>query len=580
MSIQRSMIHRIILLAAIIGWFSSVSAWAAGSKVCESKIDFKVAAPNVAWLTCDGGLRGIEGDGTLFDVSSRDDDPTAAAVAIAGTVTSRLLAGKVLNYSEVDFPSNLQANKSYVLKIAAANISKVMPAEIHPGAEGWAPIFVSFSTKASSVLTPSKDPLELGTTFVLTADMGLAACPQQKPALQEIQAALKPKPHDAILMKSSTNMPGENDTATASCELPVIDPETRRPQFNPRYIGQAFLTLPGDDKFYQAKAQLNVTGVKDVFGQEISIPKDKQKIALKDLPKGKDDSAFYLQFSNQAGPGAKPTWALDAKGAPVFGGEVAGFSPTLNLLANVGYGNVQSPNTIDWGGGLTRLFKTGNSTLQAVRFSPTVALETDRTFASERNIVVSPDFRFYLPFLNEKRDLRSRRSFVSAIDKKSEAEISKIDADDPRFKKQWGFFTQLWMGMEAGGALISPTFVTPDKTSSVSVPSYGILRFHPKLQTNLEVWRFTVDLNLTSRYVADTEYVGRFFPVVNSVTGAKSSVAYVQAIQGWRGYGELSFSFALDQASHINLTSTYKRGSAAPAFNKVDVVQSGITLKY
>ena len=30
----------------------------------------------------------------------------------------------------------------------------------------------------------------------------------------------------------------------------------------------------------------------------------------------------------------------------------------------------------------------------------------------------------------------------------------------------------------------------------------------------------------------------------------------------------------------IYLTSTYKRGSAAPAFNKVDVVQSGITLKY
>ena len=260
----------------------------------------------MAWVTCDGGLRGIEGDGTLFDISSRDDDPTAAATAIAGTVTLRMRAGKVLTYSEVDFPSKLQPNKSYVLKIAAGDIRKVTPEAIHAGAEGWAPIFVSVSTKASSVLTPSKDPLELGTTFVLTADMGLAACPQQKPALQEIQPALKPKPHDAILEKSSTNMPDENDTATASCELAVIDPETGRPQFNPRYIGEAFLTLPGDDKFYQAKAQLNVTGIKDVFGQEISIPKDKQKVALKDLPKGKDDSAFYLQFSSQAGPGQSP----------------------------------------------------------------------------------------------------------------------------------------------------------------------------------------------------------------------------------------------------------------------------------
>jgi hypothetical protein len=335
-----------------------------------------------------------------------------------------------------------------------------------------------------------------------------------------------------------------------------------------------------DNRFYQAKAQLNVKGVFDIFGQEINIPKDKQKMTLKDLPKGKEDASYYLQFSNQAGPGSKPTWSLDTKAAPLFGGEYGGFSPILNLVANVGFGNVKSPNTVTLGGGLTRLFFTGDRTLQAVRFSPTLNFETDRTFDKERNLIVSPDFRLYLPFLNNKRDLRSRRQYIQAIENKSPSEISKIDPDDPAFKKYWGFFAQLWMGMEAGGSLISPTVQTQDKSSSVLVPSYGVARFHPRLQTNFELWRFTLDLTATSRYVGTTEYVGRIIPTTDPVTGAKKNVAILDPIHGWRGYGELSLSFALDQSSHINFSITYKRGSAPPTYDKVDVVQTGITLKY
>jgi len=134
--------------------------------------------------------------------------------------------------------------------------------------------------------------------------------------------------------------------------------------------------------------------------------------------------------------------------------------------------------------------------------------------------------------------------------------------------------------MEAGGSLIAPTLQIQEKTSSFVVPSYGVVRFHPCFQANTELWLFTLDFNATSRYIGTTEYVGRIVSSTNLVTGLKRNMAILDSIQGWRGYGELSLSFALDQSSHINLATTYKRGSAPPSYDKVDVVQTGITLKY
>jgi len=34
------------------------------------------------------------------------------------------------------------------------------------------------------------------------------------------------------------------------------------------------------------------------------------------VPKTKDDAGYYLKFSLQAGPGAKPGWVADIKAAP------------------------------------------------------------------------------------------------------------------------------------------------------------------------------------------------------------------------------------------------------------------------
>lgn len=70
------MISRRTILAACLLTFAlfgllPCSTFAAPSKVCESKLDVKVAAADTAWLTCDGGLRGLEAYGELYDVSGR-----------------------------------------------------------------------------------------------------------------------------------------------------------------------------------------------------------------------------------------------------------------------------------------------------------------------------------------------------------------------------------------------------------------------------------------------------------------------------------------------------------------------------
>jgi len=100
--------------------------------------------------------------------------------------------------------------------------------------------------------------------------------------------------------------------------------------------------------------------------------------------------------------------------------------------------------------------------------------------------------------------------------------------------------------IETGGSLISPTVQTPDKTSSVPSALLWNLEIHPKLQTNFELWRFTLDFNANVPLHRRTENVGRVVSISNPITGAKKSVAILDSISGWRGYGEVSLSFALD----------------------------------
>jgi len=43
---------------------------------------------------------------------------------------------------------------------------------------------------------------------------------------------------------------------------------------------------------------------------------------------------------------------------------------------------------------------------------------------------------------------------------------------------------------------------------------------------------FTLDFNATSRYIGETENVGRVVSISNPITGAKKSVAILDSVQG------------------------------------------------
>jgi len=563
--------------------FLAATCWGAPVKVCE-KSNLKVVSPSSAWLTCDSGIQGIEGEGKLYDVTNRDDNPAADAVLVKEAIPVKIepVPGATLKYSLVRFDPALQAGEKYVLIVKVTSVTAPEKLPAPPSGPDWAPLYLSFTTKSSALLTNTMEPLDIGASFRLSSNLAIAGCAGQMPSIQEVVPQGAAKRHPAILRRLTLNDPKETDTANPpGCELPPLD-SNQQPQFDPQRIGVADLSLR-DDRFRQGKAVLDVQGVKDVFGQTIGVPKDKQKLTLKEVPKGKDDSTYYLKFGHQAGPGSTPSWSLDAKLAPVLPGDFFGYSPTLNALGDVGNGAaITTSNTIKLGAGLTRLYLTGGPILQGIRFSPVLNFETGRDFDQKRNLVVEPDFRFYFKDFNHSRALRIRRAFVARheeLARTSPEDAAKLDPQDREFRKLTGFFAQFWTGAELGGAFLESTVTTKDKSSSVIVPTYGIIRPRPHMQATFELWRFSFDMNYAPRYVASTETVGRIVKLPDAA-GVLKDNAILDRIHGWRQYGEVSLQIALDQSGHVSLSTTYKRGSAPPMFDKVNTVVSGISIKY
>jgi hypothetical protein len=77
-------------------------------------------------------------------------------------------------------------------------------------------------------------------------------------------------------------------------------------------------------------------------------------------------------------------------------------------------------------------------------------------------------------------------------------------------------------------------------------------------------------------------------PVLNSIGIERQCVVArsrrksirLDAVSGFRPYGEASIKFTLDQSGHIALNSIYKLGSQPPTFQYVNSVQSGLLFIY
>ena len=320
--------------------------------------------------------------------------------------------------------------------------------------------------------------------------------------------------------------------------------------------------------------KLELQGVTDAFGQvpEVKPPKAAPPPAA---PKSKDAAAWYFNFMHQAGVGLTPSWIADIKMAPVFSMLPGGFFLTPSLDVDVGQGQVGQTKTNDLINpklGATRLVRTGNRTLQAMRFTPSFSYETDRA-GDKRNGLFDGDWRLYFSGLNNTKAERTEDALMRArlLDPKA------LPQDVPKAK--FGYDIQIYVGTELGGSFTDNTAKSSDKSTSVLVPMYDIRRIRPHLATTFEFGNLTLSISLFPRYLFAKEFVTRETTTVQA-SGKRNQTIYLSTVSGWRPYGECTLSWAFDPAGHYSVNVAYKVGSQPPNFDRVNLVQSGILIRF
>jgi hypothetical protein len=320
--------------------------------------------------------------------------------------------------------------------------------------------------------------------------------------------------------------------------------------------------------------KLELQGVTDAFGQvpQVKPPKPAPPPAA---PKNKDAAAWYFNFMHQAGVGITPSWIADIKMAPVFSMLPGGFFVTPSLNVDVGQGQVGQTKTNDLINpklGVTRLVRTRNRTLQAMRFAPSFSYETDRA-GDKRNSLFDGDWRFYISGLYNTKAERTQEAYWRARLLNPKA----LPQDVPKAK--FGYDIQIYLGTEIGGPLTNNTSKSSDKSTSVLVPTYAVRRLRPHLASTFEFWNLTLSISVFPRYLFGTEYVTREATTLKA-TGKTNQTIYLSTVSGWRPYGECTLSYAFDPSGHYSVNTAYKVGSQPPNFDRVNLVQSGILIRF
>jgi hypothetical protein len=347
-----------------------------------------------------------------------------------------------------------------------------------------------------------------------------------------------------------------------------------------------------DPSDYDAKGQINIRngpstpgelgpklelqGVTDAFGQVPAVkpPKPAPPPAA---PKSKDAAAWYFNFLHQAGVGITPTWIANIKMAPVFSMLPGGFFVTPSLNVDVGQGQVGQTKTNDLINpklAVTRLVRTGNRTLQAMRFTPSFSYETNRA-GDKRNGLFDGDWRFYISGLNDTKAERTQEAFQQARLLNPDAKLLPQDVPKAKF----GYDIQVYLGTEIGGSFTDNTAKSSDKSTSVLVPMYGIRRLRPHLASTFEFWNLTLSISVFPRYLFTPENVTRETTTLLA-SGKTNQTIFLTTASGWRPYGECTLSYAFDPAGHYSVNTAYKAGSQPPNFDRVNLVQSGILIRF
>lgn len=341
------------------------------------------------------------------------------------------------------------------------------------------------------------------------------------------------------------------------------------------YDSMGQILIPsGPSSAGQLGPKLEVQGVTDAFGQipPVKAPKPAPPPAA---PKSKDAAAWYFNFLHQAGVGTTPTWIANIKMAPVFRVLPGGFFVTPALNVDVGQGQVGQTRTNDLINpklGVTRLVRTRNRIFEAMGFAPAFSYETNRA-GDKRNTLLDGDWRFYIRGLRNTKAERTQEAFQEARRENSKA----LPQDVP--KKKFGYDTQIYLGTEIGRSLTDNTVKSSDKSSQVMVPAYAVRRLRPHLSSTWEFGSFTVSLLAYPRYLFSPENVTRESDTLQP-GGKTNKTIFLKTASGWRPYGECSISYAFDPAGHYAVNTAYKLGSQPPNFDRVNLVQSGILIRF
>jgi hypothetical protein len=369
--------------------------------------------------------------------------------------------------------------------------------------------------------------------------------------------------------------------AVQACYIPISDRMRQSPSpataiQNPEEIGFVKVTLA--KPLASQVLPLNLGGITDIFGKAPKIDA-KSRLSVTKAPASKDASTYYLNFSNLAATGAKPSWALDGRVSPALGRLYHGFQFSPLAAASIGVGQISGQSytdTIDFGLTANRIFEPG-PVLQGLQLTPGVTFETDREIDRD-NLLGTIDLRFNFAYsyntrLRQQEDLW-RQALQREKDKagqpgNSEPPIAWTldDIKPPLF----GYAYDIHALVEAGGALTDTTIHATKGTATLKLPSYNIARTGAKLHSLFEVGRTSLDTTFTGRYLTASE---------NSVFQTPANTLYLKTFSGWKAYMSMVGSVAIDAQGHFAISVTYQDGFTPPKFNRSNCILSGIVIKY
>lgn len=364
----------------------------------------------------------------------------------------------------------------------------------------------------------------------------------------------------------------EIEISLSRTPLCPVDRSDRNEGLNPRAIGKIHGELHQVDVKQTTKStgwkkpEEKISGLSDVLGDRLKVPKAPELSAAKP-PTSKDGAWLWINGTVTAGSGTAPAWILDGKLAPWT--TLVGTTKWtwVEVDANVGNNKVNgksAQDVIDFMGPFPTYYTEWG--VAGLRISASPTYETNRAL-NHKNFLGAEDVVWDFNQLNQTVAVKNARK---AMEKGDMNDMPK--AGDWENGAVWGESFHIHSGFEGGGALAS-TVVTNSKTKATvgTIPTYSIARFVPGLDGTFQYRGFTVESDITGRYLCTTEHTS---------LSDKNGNPYLQTVSGWKAVNVLTTTWAPGSSPNVKFTVTYTNGFSAPTYQRANGVKIGVAVAY